>query len=432
MIILLGIVSVFAGFQFFHMVLEPKEKKSQVIIPVALFFLAESLVEFVVYDWEIAGRLCFNMVMIILLSFAFRARWIERIVYCISYYVFCLLIDLFIAQSFTLAGISIEQSINEGLIIEELAMVVIVQLLYMFFGNKYVKMNKSLGRNIVLLMVPLGSLLLAFFMIYLTEMAGDRINPSIVIYMVILVFVFDFAMFSVYIKIAEQYQIKKENEVYQLEINLYNEHIKEKEHSMQEFRKVKHDFKHQLTYLYNMILNQNIEEAKKYMEDILEMEPLEEVAVAYSDNDVIDALVNYKVATAKQYGIDCRINISIPRELPFANADLCILLGNTLDNAIEANRVEPTENKYIDLKMKYDIHNLVIVIANSYVEDTLKKVNGEYKTRKKDKISHGIGLKSVKNILQKYNGDYSIETENSCFKITMVMYGDCDVKSSNM
>lgn len=420
----------YAAYIFFDMVMERKKEKWKIVLSYIAFIVLELALEYI--HVNLLGMIMLNLSVYFLLSLSYIGTFVERILYVISFYVFGTLCDVFVTAISEILDICEDAYKPILMVAVTLLQVSIMRMLKLFFRNRTIRSGASLGRNILLLTLPLGTLLIAYYMVFPINNPDSITTYYLSIVVVILLFALNVGMYYAFVQMAEQYRIRNEHEVYQLEIDLYDEHMKEKEHSIQEFRKAKHDLKHQLTFLHNLIVHNSMQEAKKYIEDILKLEAFDGLAIAYSENDVIDALVNYKVATAKQYGIACQIDLKIPNWLPFSNSDLCVLLGNALDNAIEANRILSKDEKYIHLKMKYDSPNLIIVVSNSFDSDVIQERDGLYETWKVDKLNHGIGLISIKNILNKYNGDYSIETEENCFKISMVMYGENDDKDSNM
>ena len=88
-------------------------------------------------------------------------------------------------------------------------------------------------------------------------------------------------------------------------------------------------------------------------------------AVTNSGNIVIDSLIGYWYVAAKKAGIEFSVNLNIPMEMPFRGADICLILGNLLENAVEATQRAEGE-KYIRLHMKYDKNNLLLFVENNY------------------------------------------------------------------
>lgn len=127
------------------------------------------------------------------------------------------------------------------------------------------------------------------------------------------------------------------------------------------------------------------------------------------DNRVISVILNEYVQEATQEEIRLDLDIQVPRELPVSASDLYILLGNTLDNAIEACFSLPHEEREIALKLK--LHNRVLFyrIENPYAPSHLERVRGDL---------HGYGLKNVRRCVEKYQGTIEVKTEGHVFSVS--------------
>ena len=161
----------------------------------------------------------------------------------------------------------------------------------------------------------------------------------------------------------------------------------------------------------------------QFVTDIIEdgrLRPSEEINTG---NIVTDSLVGYWKKKAEDAGIEFLTDLSIPMEMPFRGADISLIMGNLLENAVEgAGRAEG--RKYIRLKMKYDKNNLLITIENSYRGKLAKGKGEELRTTKTDTSNHGIGLPSVRRAADKYQGVLSVDTtEPGRFLARVVLYG---------
>ncbi len=134
------------------------------------------------------------------------------------------------------------------------------------------------------------------------------------------------------------------------------------------------------------------------MRKLINIEPLSKLGISRTDNIVVDSLVNSKYAVAIREQIKFEVDIHIPMQLPFKSADLCILLGNILDNAIEASVMLDQERRYIKFFMKYEKNTLIITVINAYNGELLRNGSGKIITNKGDSENHGIGLESVRKV----------------------------------
>lgn len=237
----------------------------------------------------------------------------------------------------------------------------------------------------------------------------------------IIVLIVNVIIFKLYLLLSKEKELQKFNAVYEQQLELCNQHMREQESVMMDFRNIRHDIKHHYIILLEMIDKNKNKMAMEYLESLITSIP--RVGISCSDNIVIDSLINAKNAIAIQDDIDFKIDVHIPIQLPFRSADLCILLGNLLDNAIEASYLLEEAQRSIRLYMKYDKNILIITVLNNYNGYLVKERNGKIITSKRDSTNHGIGLESVNKVASKYYGSMVIETKDNIFKVKVLL---CD------
>lgn len=174
-----------------------------------------------------------------------------------------------------------------------------------------------------------------------------------------------------------------------------------------EYNKLRHDMKNHFDIVERMINTSHIQEAKDYMEQISFDQGEHYVHVNHL---VLNYILSNKTKLAKSHGIDlCSVIIGKPVTF-IADVDYSILVGNLLDNAIEAT-IEAKENE-INLCLSFYEDRFVIEVKNCVVDKPKSK---QRLTNKKDKSKHGIGLKNIKDIVEKYNGQDVIEVNGNVF-----------------
>ena len=213
-----------------------------------------------------------------------------------------------------------------------------------------------------------------------------------------------------------------EYSVWELEKRAYIDYFDEKEKELAEFCKVKHDFQQQILYMLVLLERKEYTQLEDFLKEILPAEGRLGNNIVNTGNIIVDALVNYKYNFAKAYGINFNAKINIPTEIPIEDRDLALILGNALDNAIEANNRGNVKNKYIQLKMRYDRGNLFIIIENSFDGCLVKNKKNEVMTRKEDKGKHGFGIATIKEILLKYKGYMNVNIHKMNYKLGIVLY----------
>lgn len=185
-----------------------------------------------------------------------------------------------------------------------------------------------------------------------------------------------------------------------------------------------HDMHRHLEALYRLLSQKCYEEAKGYVEDL--RTPVREMAeTVYTGDEAADYLLNSRMSAAAREGISLEIKAEFPRHTNIRSADLCAILGNLLDNALEAaGKVKEPEERQAALTIRRIHRMLVIKVENTFAED-VEEHDGELKTTKTDGGLHGWGLKSVRSAAEKYEGTLRTSWEGKQFRavVTLVYQG---------
>lgn len=195
----------------------------------------------------------------------------------------------------------------------------------------------------------------------------------------------------------------------------------------QETLRIKHDIRQHLTTLQYMLENHETEEARQYLDKVLEHRVLNNHLFT-TGNTIIDSLISARVPNIKAHGIDIKFNLMIPPTLPVDDMDLCVLLSNLLINAQEAcERMEEEvpkgqtmPEKTINLDMTQKKNFLFIHVSNTY-SGRLILENGRYRSTKKNAVISGIGLSNIGLIVDKYGGVMEITPEENTFHVRIML-----------
>lgn len=177
-----------------------------------------------------------------------------------------------------------------------------------------------------------------------------------------------------------------------------------------EMKTLRHDIKHYFTAAAELIAENKPDEAKKYIENIINEEINSTSAVIATGSAVIDAAINSKIASCEGKGIE--IKCMIDTQLVGVNdMDISILLSNLLDNAISGcDMTEPKIELVIQSKKSF-----TYVAVKNKISMSVLDSNPNLLTKKEDKSSHGFGIKSIKNIAKKYDGNEEFNEQNGYF-----------------
>ena len=231
-------------------------------------------------------------------------------------------------------------------------------------------------------------------------------------------------IFYIYMKLADDLCLRRMTSIYEQQLELCERHQQEREISLLRLRDAKHNMKNNLISILAYAENRDYEKIVAFINELLGTEGVVTTDISRSGNIVIDSLISYWFMIAKQKKIEFIFDICVPMMMPFKGADICLILGNLLENAVEAaQKVE--ENRYIKIKIKFDKNNLLVFVSNSYRGTLIRTKDHRLKTTKSDAENHGVGLSSVYRAVTKYHGTVIIDDSlPECFRIRVLLYGN--------
>ena len=356
------------------------------------------------------------------LSFVYRQSMLKRLAFSAILMVMFLLAEMVIGLILTMIlKVSVEQlSENvlcymQGALISKLIMFVIIKIVGLFSVKSDVKISGGIYTLLMTLPVATGMVVYVLAEFAYESMATSLLAMStIAAILLIAANILVFYLFEHHIKLTDS-RNKEQLIKQQLEYNV--NYYKELAHRQQITNKTMHDLKNQL-FALREILKENPKDGTERINDICE-DVLASYSLRFTGIEAVDALITSKVQTMEEHGIKFSNSIYISMENTLDVFDLCVLLGNLLDNAIEANQKVEIKDRYISLNIIQQFDFLSINIRNA-VNENVKIDKTGIATTKKNKELHGFGLQSVKEIVNKYNGNYTFRQEQNNFE-TIIM-----------
>lgn len=226
-------------------------------------------------------------------------------------------------------------------------------------------------------------------------------------------------VFLLFRKLQNQLEMKRENDILVSQLRLQEASIINLENSYNRTRAFRHDIKNHVLTM-NMLAEQgNLDEIKAYLKEISGVID-ESSYVRISGISAVDAILNEKLYEAQAQNITTNYDVINLDKNNINPIDLCIILSNALDNAIEANqKIEDMDSRYIKLKIHGNETFSVISVANPTVETAVKTGTVSFATTKTDKENHGFGLKSIESAVKKYKGEMLCKNEDGVFTIVI-------------
>ena len=205
-------------------------------------------------------------------------------------------------------------------------------------------------------------------------------------------------------------QLDKRIAAYQRE--LIETHYREVENMYRQIRGWRHDYRNHIQMMKVLAANGDMDALKVYLDELdTDLNTVD--TVVKTGNPMADAILNSKISLARSRNIPTRVDAHIPVKLKMSELDLCCIIGNLFDNAMEASMALPEEKRLIRVYMDMKGTQLYISFTNFTAAKKLNKVGKGFKTSKGE--GHGFGLVRMDDIVSRYDGYLSRNSEDGAF-----------------
>lgn len=228
--------------------------------------------------------------------------------------------------------------------------------------------------------------------------------------------------FIIYNKLSETTDILLKNQIMQQQINHYKTHFSELKIQDSYLRKERHNLKNQLIIIREYATKNLNSQIINFTSKLLNEREFGLSTFTSCDNILINTLLNSKNTIACENNINYSLDLKVPPTLPFDDVDLCILIGNALDNSFEAILSNTNPAPFVNVTIHYTNGCLYCHFSNSYSDSLHPDSTYLFLSKKRAELGPGYGLYSIKNIVEKYNGIMQIDTENSIFSLKLSLY----------
>ncbi len=287
-------------------------------------------------------------------------------------------------------------------------------ILFTIMLNKFFGRQRTLRRRYLIVLFLVATIILELnFIITFRDIKINTVPSLTSIVLFATMLCLTLIIFIGTFKMAEYYDNQQQLKLVQLKNSMLEQSMTETERTFELWRDSMHDYKHNIISLMTLAENNDISGIRDYLKR--ENELLGKKLFYYkTGNDTVDAILYMKKTTAEDKNIPFIINAEIPDKCSVSSAHFASLLGNLLDNAIEASFLE--EEPFIEIKIKPVKSYLAIVVTNKCTKN-----NFELETSKTDKLHHGIGINSIKHTVKQYNGHFEVNHEDDSFTSSVMI-----------
>lgn len=360
------------------------------------------------------------------LSFVYEEKWLSRLFYSVFITIGLVLSEIVVGliMIFILGG-SVEERIDNllfytcGVIFSKFIMYSIIRLVVLQKGRRsYTGFLAKIPQMIVLSIVTVYVTTVIFFLSY---ESNSEFVILLTILTVLLLIAANVLILTISDKILEQEMKLQSLEFAEERLKQQEEYYKTVVDKQKEILRIRHDMNNYLLSLAGYIEENQTEKAlEKISQKTIKLRKEEYILC---ENPCIAALLSAKCHIMQKKNVKFDYRIQMPEKLLVDETELCIILGNLLDNAIEAcEKFENREGKTIFLKIRYEEDYIVMNITNPVCKG-FEPEEGR-KTLKKQKGLHGFGMENVRILAEKYDGTVMFSCEDNIFSADVLLKND--------
>jgi two-component system sensor histidine kinase AgrC len=413
-VLCVALVMCFQAHLFFNSVLDKSTRKANRFVYFILFVLLD-FIYLTVYINSIVSSIL-ALVMLFSLAQAYRVELKTKIIFTILYVVLMTIVNVislyifYVIDSVDLSTIDPTRvqaqdqlPFTKSILLSCIIMFAVIQMIRLIAKRRSFSIHYRY--YIIFMIVPAIS-------IYQLNVLINYSEKNIYYFISIIGFLFiNVGIIYIFDNIIDKFQFMHENAQLQHQMDYQDANYEKTVHSFKSIKRIIHDTNQQFLYIEECINRNELAAAKEHIKATLD-----KVEGAYhrvnTGNLVVDALVTNTLNIGQANGI--RINTKLSLYSPELNVDrydLCVALGNMLDNAIEASKkVKIAEDRYILIKIHSDESALFIHILNHMENETV-----HLHSQKSNPDFHGIGLTNIARICDKYGGNMTIEAKHKVF-----------------
>lgn len=352
-----------------------------------------------------------NLTGFLLLVLPYKVKFSRKLLIAFMIYVVNFLVDSIVVVLFT--KYIVGEPVNQ--IYECVTSLVILLIAVLLERTISSERDTSLPvfYRIALCLVPVISIACIYYMV----MTAINLKMTVVVVAASVLFI-NILDFYLYNSLVQFYSARIEKKMFEQMVEVYAYQLDVVRESQERVTALRHDMKHHIIELSSMINENDNPEMMKYLCDMgkFMLNPEEHVSTG---NKEIDGVLNYLLQKADEILEHVDIKVNIPEKICWTDFNICVILGNLVDNAIrEASK---SKEKYLEIDIQSKQGIMLIFVENSYSGEIVETDN-KFRSSQMNLAIHGIGLENVKKIVQANGGEINIDYSDNRFKVQVLLY----------
>ena len=362
--------------------------------------------------------LCINWISIFVIFFTYESTIQKRIVYTTYIIAFMLFPELVIGA---ITGYFKFSFFSEGNYSSEIGIIstkIITYIEALLFRNYRIRKDSqsvSTSLWISTIIIPLSTLIYECMFV-----SNDNLTKDKVIASVAMLFIINVTAFHLYDSLTKSYVQQSKLSILETENALYSKQCEIMQSSTEELQGFRHDMNNQFIALSQLIKSEQYGDAERQLSH-LTLLTKSKIIYSTSGNVIIDGLINYKLQNALNDRIKVKTEIAVPNRINIETTDLVAILGNLIDNALNALADVPEDRRSLTIKVVFSQGRLIVRTSNPYTGDILC-TDGKIVSDKQNSKQHGYGLNNIAKSVNKYKGYMNIDYSSNTFTVDIIMY----------
>ena len=387
--------------------------KWKIIASYALYFITTSAV-YLIWDIPVLA-MTVNLLLLFIIVLNYRSSYRKRLFVILFFYIFMLVTEVLVCA---VTGYFNFPAFNSGSYDNPTGLVVMRIIAYLetiiIYNVKSLRKNDSvsLAQWCITLFMPISTIVMKVFIVD----TGNSTKFQVIISTIIIFFINIFTFF-LYNSLAKSYAKEKEAALICKEKEMYYNQCLLMQETSEHLQRFKHEINNQFISMKEMISKGMYNELTDFLNNLTSRLEFEKI-YSNTGNVVVDSIINYKLNLLSN--VQIATEIAVPATLNLNVNDLVIILGNILDNAVNALNGDLYDSK-LYIKVVYSQGRLIIKETNTY-QTQICYENGEIQSSKQNKNSHGFGLKNIEEAVKRNEGYMEINHNENIFSIDIILF----------
>lgn len=366
-----------------------------------IFILLAGYIRVNLLKVPIVNLIAYSVIMMVISTF-YMGNWVKKLLYILAMTIANLSVDLFLLQLFMLLRHDLQANYYLHGFISTIVRMILIHIIVLQRQPK----EWEYDRKIVMIVSGVWAMIVLYALLIMPNLPSVDSGSLRWFFLDTMLMVMSFLIFFLF-EISTNKR-NAERQVYEitLQMEAQKKYYAQFEYYEKEIRIYKHDMKH---FLLGLLASDEREKEKQIRKQLAEIEKVS--SIIYTENEVIQLLVQNLLAKVRIPADTLEIHCKAPKELKMEKTDLSVLLGNLFENSAEALAKLPFEKRRLTIHIDYTKIHTRIFLENSFVPVESKH----------PQMNRGFGIKSIRRIVEKYDGFYSTDVTTEMYSTEIIL-----------